>query len=99
MNEKIKIMNYRKQIQENLNDDSDGYVLKTNGELINMIMDFGCGETEFHTADIERLIKENKRMVHIIEQSVGVLSLDSTYSEVDKKNTIKQLKHLIELYK
>lgn len=61
--------------------------------------DFGCGETEFHTADIERLIKENKRMVHIIEQSVGVLSLDSTYSEVDKKNTIKQLKHLIELYK
>jgi len=48
----------RKQIQERLDEDGDGYILKTNDELIDIICNFGCGETEFHTADIERLLRE-----------------------------------------
>lgn len=38
----------------------DDYILKTNEQLLDQISEFGCGETEFHTADIERLIKENE---------------------------------------
>jgi len=50
----------REQIQENLDESGDGYILKTDAELIDIICNFGCGETEFHTADIERLIKEKQ---------------------------------------
>lgn len=59
-------MNYRYKLQESLEDSGDDYVLKTNQELKNIIIDFGCGETEFHTADIERLIKEHEKMRDII---------------------------------
>lgn len=48
----------RENIQEILNEHDD-YVLKTNEELIDIISEFGLGETEFHTADIDRLITEN----------------------------------------
>lgn len=48
----------RENIQEILNEHDD-YVLKTNEELIDIISEFGSGETEFHTADIDRLITEN----------------------------------------
>lgn len=47
-----------KSIQTNLDESGDDYKLKTNGELIDIISEFGCGETEFHTSDIERLIRE-----------------------------------------
>lgn len=33
-------------------------------------MDFGCGETEFHTVDIERLIKENDKQYEIIRSLI-----------------------------
>lgn len=59
-------MNYRYKLQESLKNSDDDYVLKTNQELKNIIIDFGCGETEFHTADIERLIKEHEKMRNII---------------------------------
>lgn len=36
------------------------YKLKTNEDLIEKIIIFGCGETDFHTADVERLIRENE---------------------------------------
>lgn len=92
-------MNYRYKIQENLDDDSDGYVLKTNAELVNIIMDFGCGETEFHTADIERLIKENKKMVSVIENLVDVLS-DTDLGILERKTDLISLGQLaIKLYK
>ena len=92
-------MNYRYKIQENLDVDSDGYVLKTNAELVNMIIDFGCGETEFHTADIERLIKENKKMVSVIENLVDVLS--GTYVGIleRKEDSISLGQLAIKLYK
>lgn len=41
-------------------EESVGYGLKTNEELIDMISEFGHGELEFDTADIERLIKESE---------------------------------------
>lgn len=92
-------MNYRLQIQENLDERDENYVLKTNSELIDMIIDFGCGETEFHTADIERLIKENKKMVSVIENLVDVLS--DTYVGIleRKEDSISLGKLAIKLYK
>lgn len=36
----------------------DGYL----EAIINIIIDFGNGETEFHTLDINRLVVENQRM-------------------------------------
>lgn len=38
----------------------DGYKLKTDDELMKKIGDFGFGEIEFHTADIERLRTEKE---------------------------------------
>jgi len=54
--------------EENLDD----YTLKTDEELIGIISEFGCGETEFHTADVERLILEKmalkKEIIHLKKQ-------------------------------
>ena len=46
-----------KQAQGNYEDTfgNDAYKLKTDEEIIKFIEDFGYGETEFHTADVERL--------------------------------------------
>jgi len=52
----------REELQVSLWDSGDNYVLKTDDEIIDMIIDFGCGETEFHTVDINRIIVENQRM-------------------------------------
>jgi len=59
-----EIEEIRHSIQEGLED----YILKTDLELIKSIIDFGCGELEFHTTDIERLIRENKFRQQKIEQ-------------------------------
>jgi hypothetical protein len=47
---------------EDYNPDTDGYQLKTNQEIIDIISFFGNGETEFHTVDINRLVVENDRV-------------------------------------
>lgn len=39
-------------------------------ELIDIICDFDMGETEFHTVDIERLIKENDKQYEIIDELI-----------------------------
>ena len=54
--------NIAKKIQDSLDDSYDNYKLKTDEQLIDMIINFGCGETEFHTADIERLIREKQQL-------------------------------------
>jgi len=56
----------REKIQNSLDEDGDNYQLKTDIDLINIICDFGFGETEFHTIDIERLLKENQRMKKLL---------------------------------
>jgi hypothetical protein len=52
----------RKELQDSLEESGNDYKLKTDDEIIDMIIDFGCGETEFHTVDINRIIVENQRM-------------------------------------
>src|SRR5688572_4868756 len=41
----------RKRSQDSCNEHEDEYTLKTDDELIQMVIDFGYGEEEFHTAD------------------------------------------------
>ena len=52
----------RQELQSIENEHEDGYQLKTDEEIIDMISEFGSGELEFHTVDINRLIVENQRM-------------------------------------
>ena len=63
-------INYKEKLQESLDEYGEDYILKTNEELIDIICDFGCGETEFHTVDIERLIKENDKQYEIIDELI-----------------------------
>lgn len=58
MRNKNKFYKIKEDLQETI-DENDDYVLKTNEELIDIISEYGIGETEFHTADIERLLTEN----------------------------------------
>ena len=57
-------------IKETLQENLDDYSLKTNKELIDKLTDFGSGETEFHTADIERVVVENERAKNAIDRSI-----------------------------
>jgi len=93
-------MNYRYKLQETLNDEEVLYTLKTNTELIDMIIDFGCGETEFHTADIERLVKEHKKLIEVLNIVTANLSLTGTNLENEHRKTeaIKLGKKALELY-
>jgi|AntDeeMinimDraft_5_1070356.scaffolds.fasta_scaffold04536_6 hypothetical protein len=50
------------ELQEWEDQHEDGYQLKTNQEIIDIISYFGNGETEFHTVDINRLVVENNRV-------------------------------------
>lgn len=77
-------MDYRSDLQESLDYYDDGYRLKTNEEIIDIICDFGCGETEFHTADIERLIKENSKMVDVFKKIIGSLNNEKDIKLVSK---------------
>jgi len=52
----------RQELQSIENEHEDGYQLKNDEEIIDMISEFGSGELEFHTVDINRLIVENQRM-------------------------------------
>lgn len=56
----------REELQDSLWESGDDYILKTDEEIIEMISDFGCGETEFHTVDINRIIVENQRMKELL---------------------------------
>ncbi len=49
-------MTIAEHLQENLED----YTLKTDDQLLDAISQFGCGELEFHTADVERLVLEKQ---------------------------------------
>jgi len=57
------------KIQANLEESGDSYRLKTDSQIIDMIIDFGCGETEFHTADIERILRQKR----LLQEKVDVL--------------------------
>jgi hypothetical protein len=57
----------REELQQMEDEQVDGYQLKTNEEIIDIISEFGNGETEFHTLDINRLVVENERAKRLIE--------------------------------
>ena len=63
-------INYKEELQESLDEYGEDYILKINEELIDIICDFDMGETEFHTVDIERLIKENDKQYEIIDELI-----------------------------
>ncbi len=56
----------RQELQDSLDDNGDDYQMKTDEEIIDMISEFGCGELEFHTIDINRLVVENQRMKKLL---------------------------------
>lgn len=94
-------MDYRKEFQESLDYVQDGYVLKTNEELNDIICNFGCGETEFHTVDINRLLLEHKKLIEVLTIVTANLSLSGTILENEYRKTeaITLGKQVIELYK
>ena len=47
---------------------NEDYKLKTDDELKGQISEFGDGVTEFHTADIERLIREKDEVQKELEE-------------------------------
>ena len=91
-------MNYRYKLQESLNDNQEDYTLKTNAELKDIIRNFGCGETEFHTGDIERLVKEHEKMYEILQALTFALSIDGK-KDMANKNLIETANTAIELYR
>ena len=79
-------MNIKEQLQEGLDD----YILKTNEELVDDIICFGLGETDFHTTDIERLIKENEYLKkEVVASELETLNIPDDFlpsrQEMDKE--------------
>ena len=85
-------MNIKEEIQENLDECGEDYILKTNKELIDVICNFGMGETEFHTGDVERLIVENEKQNKIIHELIKFIE----DKNIELSNKIKsELKYII----
>jgi hypothetical protein len=62
-----------KHIRENIQESLDDYTLKEDIDLINMICDFGSGFLEFHTADIERLIREKSFLKEKVDDLIELI--------------------------
>lgn len=62
------MVSIRKEIQEELDYYEGAYQLKSNEEIIEIIKDFGSGECEFHTTDINRLVVDNLRMEKLLRE-------------------------------
>jgi hypothetical protein len=75
-------MTIREELQQMEDEQEDGYQLKTNEEIIDIISEFGNGETEFHTLDINRLVVENDRAKRLIE----MFEHDKTRHELPNNN-------------
>jgi hypothetical protein len=71
----------RENLQEIINENDD-YVLKTNEELIDIISEYGMGETEFHTTDIERLIEENNYFKRNFKNKEDILSMINVFEKL-----------------
>ena len=82
----------REHLQESCNE-VDDYVLKTDDEIIDIIIQFGLGETEFHTADIERLIREKRALEKIVENAKDCYEYDGHLLNFDAGKLINPFKH------
>jgi hypothetical protein len=67
----------------------DCYKLKTDDELMNKIGDFGFGELEFHTADVERLRTEKEfwrnKYLELLSLEFNKLDANSVNSDQEVK--------------
>lgn len=59
-------MKIRDELQQYEEDTGSNYRLKTNEEIIDYIVNYGHGEINFHTVDINRLVVESERVAQII---------------------------------
>lgn len=66
-----------KEYQEIINETHD-YKLKTNEELIKILIQEGFGNAEFNTADIERIIKQNQEMEKELKEKQFVYDFMNT---------------------
>lgn len=96
----------REELQEWEDEQMGGYQLKTNEELIDIISEFGNGETEFHTVDINRLVVENERVLRYVkelEQMGQIYSLPGNATAKYEPTYVKHLnnivKHLNNIFK
>ena len=72
----------KEELQQMEDEQMDGYQLKTNEEIIDIISEFGNGETEFRTLDINRLVVENDRAKRLIE----LFEASKTHHELPNDN-------------
>ncbi len=73
----------REELQQMEDEQVDGYQLKSNEDIIDIISEFGNGETEFHTLDINRLVVENDRAKKLIE----LFKASKTFHELPNDTT------------
>lgn len=85
------------EIRNNIQDNLEDYTLKTEQELINMIIDFGCGELEFHTADIELLIKINQSQQRELDNMLKSYSKCISLT-LSRKKKIDELEEIAERF-
>ena len=65
------------------------YTLKTDEEIIKILCEFGSGETDFHTADVERLLKQKQWQEKRIEELEEVMK--TTLFDSDCVNNVTNL--------
>jgi len=83
-------MNIKEHLEENLED----YELKSDQELLDSIGYFGCGELEFHTVDIERVIKEKQHLEKGLNDLVNWMKSESAENmkpKMDKRIIVDHL--------
>ena len=71
-------------IKENIGENIDDYKLKSDQELLDSIGYFGCGETEFHTADIERLILEKQHLEKGLKDLINWMKSEDAFDAQPK---------------
>ena len=88
----------REELQEMEDEQMDGYQLKTNEEIIDIISEFGNGETEFHTLDINRIVVENERVINFIsalKKDLEIYDHGATYIRA-ANNIITQIEDIFQ---
>lgn len=74
----MKIENFKEEFQFSLDNCYDSYQMKSDEEILEIISNFGCGETQFHTADIERIIREKQALYDLLNKINEGILINST---------------------
>ncbi|WP_299136358.1 hypothetical protein [uncultured Tenacibaculum sp.] len=73
----------KEELQEYQDEQFEGVVLRTNEEIIDVLIENGDCFHEFHTSDVNRLIVENNRMKSLI----NLFEASKTHHELPNDNT------------